>query len=257
MAGQRGSGTISSFISICGEMRKMKAILQLVISMFLMLRACSFSSASLIDIDLFDNKACIQPCWEGLSPGADEAATKAVFTEFVPSFHRSVVEEYVDYAGQSSGDYSVDAYLTDDRVVGIALYAPWGFNLTLGTIIEELGNPAYVYVRYHLTDMSDDIYPFVELYYPDDGYAFYAPLDIHSISDTQIELCLDQGITVSKIYLVFPGSIEQVLFDKGQAVIPGITLEEALRMVERFTGWNGYSCVKLAYSPDLRLVPEP
>lgn len=235
----------------------MKAILQLVISMFLMLRACSFSPASLIDIDLFDNKACIQPCWQGLSPGVDEAATKAVFTEFVPSFNRFVVEEYVDYAGKSSGGYSVDAYLTDDRIVGIALYASQGFNLTLGTIIEKLGDPDYVFVLYHITDMSNDIYPFVELYYPDDGYAFYAELDISSLTDNQIELCLDPTITVSKIYLVSPGSIEQVVFDKGQAVIPGITLEQALRRVQLFTRWNGYSCVKLGYSPDIRPIPVP
>lgn len=232
------------------------AIIVLAILAFLVLINRSRSPA---DIGLFDDPTCVLACWQGLRPGQStlsdiEAFYSMNFDRFSSrNFHRfgthinSVEERTMFSAIHNSRDYNIMAFFEGDRLVNIFLIANRfpGFDLQISTILETLGSPEYEFASYEMAHVTPTVYPYINLYYPEAGYMFRADLEVRSRSDDDIEVCVQADTNISRIHIVDPGPISDLIIPYYMSTEMSSERVEAL--VNDLGQWEGYRCYSFPY----------
>jgi hypothetical protein len=200
---------------------------------------------------LFGEEGCGLGCWQDLRLGMTDAETVQYFQEnFSEGYRTFEYEGTVNYTGDIAvdiGRFSVEAYIRDDAIHAILLYTSDGFDLTLEKVIAELGEPPFLYWTFEIPGEIYDVFPYIILYYPEQGYVFY--LDIPRQGRTAytaynpITICPIPDTRINKVYMVYPDTIETVISDADFLT----TSTRSEQIVNGLVSWQGYECQTFEY----------
>jgi hypothetical protein len=193
------------------------------------------------DIQLFSSDDCLTSCWQGLRPGETDSAQVIQLLSNPPFTFRKTSGDYenatvifVDHEDR----YSVEAVITDDRLHSVGIGALW-LGLTLGDIIDVLGEPDYVWIY---ADFGSEIHVLelqMTLYYPNRGFAFNLPASDGLVGREQpegAEVCVSADALVSGVTVTQTGSIEDMFeyleYYRQTNVTP-----------DQLGAWSGFGCI--------------
>lgn len=217
-------------------------------------------------INFFANSDCMSACWQGLRPGystlndveAFYAQNLARINTYINDDIKLTTIGASHYDEYGNRDYQVIASFRENDLVDIFLVAdrPPTFDLQINTILAILGDPEYTLVSYIPVayEMGEPrtIIPYMELYYPDTGYIFYAELNIQSQVDKKYEVCVQPEDYVSKIHIVAPNSIREIIKASYTSLTP-----PSSTFLDMFVGnlknWEGYRCYTFELEPLTRV----
>jgi hypothetical protein len=172
---------------------------------------------TLPDTRLFEDGSCIVGCWQGIVAGQttrDELDTHPLLA-----------------SAESDRGNDATWYQIDDRAYVAIIYFRRGvveriilrnnswLGLSVGQIIEALGEPEYVLYRYgdmgHGDFMVRELW--INLYYPQHGYYFtiieggmYDTTDLtYQSSSTNLNVCIGENPAVNRVNISEPSNISQ------------------------------------------------
>ena len=219
-------------------------------SIFLLLSSCQLpSTRPPVDIHFFDTADCLISCWQNLRPGDTEQQVKDFYSATFSDFHADVSGEYHIYSANHNEGYSVQSYTAAGQLVGIYLYSPGRFDLNLEKVIQTLGDSKYTITSYNMSVETNDVYPYIVLYYPEAGYIFRADIPVRTRSTKGLEVCVEKDALVSEIHVVRPGSIREIVLDAAIGLTPRMDASRVDTFVNTLTEWSGYACSTLTYPP--------
>lgn len=235
----------------------MRLVLILTVTILWVLCACGIfiPSPPPVNIGFFAGSDCVSACWQGLRPRQSTMNDVEMFLSQNFIELRTHVNENIKlitfYARDANWNYQVIATFKEDNLIDILLVAdrPPSFDLQIDTILTTLGDPEYIRVGYETASTITIIYPYIELYYLDEGYIFYADLNIQSQSDDTIELCIQADVNMTEIHIVAPNPIQDMLADS--IYYTGADSELVTRhinaVLNNLDNWTGYGCYTLPY----------
>ncbi|MEO8607738.1 MAG: hypothetical protein ABI690_07660 [Chloroflexota bacterium] len=219
-------------------------------SAFLLLSSCQLpSTRPPVAIHFFDTADCLKSCWQNLRPGDPEQQVKDFYSATFSDFHADVSGNDHFYSANHKEGYAVQSYVADGQLLDIHLYSPSSFDLNLEKIIQTLGESKYTIVSYNMSVETNDVYPYIVLYYPEAGYVFRVDLPIRTRSDSELEVCIEKDALVSEIHVVRPRSIREVVLDAAIGLTPRMDASRVDTFVNTLTQWSGYACSTLTYPP--------
>lgn len=202
-------------------------------------------SAPYADASFFVDEDCIDACWQGLRPGETTIQEIEDFFD-ADDFRNAVTLESVDgdthvrtyRVLRSAEEYHIDAVVNlDERVLTwIEVYSSKQLDLTLGEIVETIGEPQRIYFVYGASVEllpPRGLFAIYRIYYPAEGLQFDFHVSDFDISDSKIEICPGRGNHVNRATVVIPNTL-----DPGSIWLPptGILID-----------WTGFDCVQLPY----------
>jgi hypothetical protein len=140
--------------------------------------------------------------------------------------------------------YSVVAMITEDRLHSIVIGALW-LGLTLGDIIDVLGEPDYVWIY---ADFATGEVRFLEyqvtIYYPNKGYVFILPASDGLVGREEpegAEICISEDALLGGVDVVQTGSISEIFANLNFPV------RRSTLTLDKLSAWSGFGCIIVPY----------
>lgn len=232
----------------------MRLVLISTTTILLILGACRIfiPSPPPVNIGFFADSNCLSACWQGLRPGISTLGDLEIFysqnfTRF-STYTNDTIKLIQFSAIHDGGYYNVIASFNEDELVDMFLRVNKSpsFDLQIDSILTILGNPEDIRVGYGTAVETTATYPYIELYYPDEGYIFHADLDIQSLTDDTIELCVQPDINITEIHIVAPNPIQDMLANTFHTDSESTT-RHVNEVLNNLDNWTGYRCYMLSY----------
>lgn len=205
---------------------------------------------TLPDWNYFDAPDCISGCWNDLRPG------QTTEEELIEHYQEQGIQE----EGIEFGVFTVyRAFLEEGMVIGDIFVKDGilfsldlnGGNLELSTILDNLGEPPIIYLRYDLASVSQPLSGIrLIIYYPSDGFIFDYDLrsGLHGeqISEREVSVCIEESIVPVRVEIYESGTIEEVLVQQDSLHDPDDKVDTDEEMLATFidslTRWLGVGC---------------
>jgi hypothetical protein len=212
------------------------------ISIFLLiifLGACEPPRMPPMQLEIFE-PACSRQCWQEIEIGADTSKVVSLMSAW-PNYYVFDYEGKIYHNARHPNGYSVEFSSQDNIVIGIVLSSSSTFNLSLSKVIEELGEPPYIYVDYTRAIEIRKFYPFIRLYYPATGFEFEAHLDNINATDNELSACINPE---TLIHLVQIQSNEEDIrpFILNLSITPILNQATLDVYVSSLAQWSDYRC---------------
>jgi hypothetical protein len=196
-------------------------------------------------IDLVSNPICVPACWQSLKPGQTSENDVASFydTSHITLFTKTPYEGgYVLYSARYKDNIGLYALTQHGILHNLELVGP--SNLTLSSVISNLGTPTHVALGY---DEAPDknLFAAIRLYYPGKGYYFTAmDLTAYREPNNVVAICLKETDRISKVSIFEPKSIEDIIREQ---LLPFVKPSEVnvTSRINSLSSWTGFSCIKL------------
>jgi hypothetical protein len=222
----------------------------LLFSALMLLSSCQLPATKPpVDVHFFETADCLISCWQNLRPGDTEQQVKDFYSTAFSDFHADVGGEYHIYSANHEEGYGVQSSVAGGQLINILLYSPRKFDLNLEKVIQTLGDSKYTITSYNMSVETNDVYPYIVLYYPEAGYMFRADVPVRTRSASEMEVCVEKDALVSEIRVVRPGSIGDVVLDAAIGLTPRMDASRVDTFVNALTEWSGYGCSTLTYPP--------
>lgn len=188
--------------------------------------------------NIFPTVQCDLGCWNGLYVGeADYLFVQEVFDTVSTQYDAYEYNGFQFVDGDISPGFDAQVYLRDDRLLGIILSMRPHFNVTLESIIAEMGNPDYAIIQSAVHPESLDGLSSGSIYYTD-GYVFH--LNVITKGD---ELCFANSSVPYRIHIVESGSIYSIIKDSSVSVIPSMSDEQIEIFSRQLQRWGSLGCL--------------
>jgi hypothetical protein len=203
------------------------------------------SAATLPDWGVFDSLDCLSACWRDLRVGETTETELDEFyrNKYNGNFQISTHGDYKSYTSIVSADLK-DSLLFKIQIAGLS-------NLTLGEILDQLGEPDYINLSYHIPSNINERGVMLKLFYPDNGFIFYfdirGGLDLRKISDNEVEICYRREVLASKITIVQVGSIETLIGSQYPPFSSIPSRSQLSSLVDELTTWPQTPCQALPF----------
>ena len=218
-----------------------KSYLYLILTLVLLLYGCDNSSMKTQPLVLFGSEGCGLGCWQGLRLGMPQDEVSHYFAENLPNrFQEFEVEGTVFYNGVA--EFSVQSYILESELHAISLGTGSKFDLTLQEVMDELGTPSFLHWDYQVAGEFYDVFPYIYLYYPEQGYVFYVLLPHQNrraqTANDPVTMCPQPDSHINHVYIVYPDTIEQVIHDVDFFTAP----TQVDRILNNLVSWTGFEC---------------
>jgi hypothetical protein len=200
---------------------------------------------TLPDIGLFASPDCMTSCWQGLRPlVTTEDEIRQFFAEngFEDVHSLSLSPSPTTYLStRDRTSYNIGAIISENRVYSFAIYHTPFLRLTIQQVILALGEPPYIFPHFQSGGDTINIYPWVILYYPEQGFTFRLQesdgLTAERKPQNKIEICISEKALIHYVEISPVDSIETRLTDPNSlTIITNMGLED-------LEEWGGFGCM--------------
>lgn len=231
---------------------KMVKILQYLILLFFII-ACIQTNDTNINIDIFNNPDCVRACWEGLRLNETTARELRQFLE-TNNFVNIRLDEDFDnsyslYLANHPDGYSFASILQSEILKTIEIFPTFGTTLTIGQIVDNLGEPEYVQLNYSPNEQrGNQLEGYINIYYPQAGYWFpIQGLAITQVSDDTVEICVNENNTARAIYLSVSSTINAMIGEFRFPIRDLLDENNLQGELNSLTSWSGFDCYFLPH----------
>lgn len=210
-----------------------------------------FSDSSLTAISLWQDN-CLDSCWNNLRPMKTSETEVSKFISDNLIGHQTYSDKGMTFHVASLPEkYNINAYLKGDMLIGMMLEAKQAFKLSIGDILQKLGEPSYTAIGYAPQEFQPNGSgsALISLYYPDNGFIFHAHLaELHQ-NDAEINLCIREADHIFRISIVESGTIDKVITEANYPFAFSMTEQQLQDFVARLKPWPGFACVSYSATP--------
>jgi hypothetical protein len=200
------------------------------------------SDASLTPITIWQDN-CLDSCWNNLRP------KKISETEVLKFISDNLIgyQTYSDkgmtfHVASLPEKYNINAYLKGDMLVGMKLEAKQAFNLSIGDVLQKLGEPSYTAIGYNPKEFQPEL-ALISLFYPDNGFVFHAHLAELRQNGNEVNMCIRETDHIFRLSIVESGTIHKVITEANYPFAFSMTEQQLQDFIARLKPWSGFTCV--------------
>ena len=202
-----------------------------------------------VEISPLTEQGCQISCWNDLRPSITSLNDVEDFLQNNESVDYSPTDlitqgDFTFYTSTFLEHISLQLLVYKDSLRRVALAG--GFRLTLRQVIEEFGEPPFVFPKQERQPNSQ-IDTSASLFYPEYGYHF----TFHLPRSDQGNICFGEEDETSLVQIFQEGSIEDLVLETELSITaePDPEAEEYIELVDRIMRklipWPGFTCVEI------------